>query len=156
MGKNDVRVIRVPRWVTIALLVLVSLAMCGGIYYLSGRAYSKRAVTDAVERIVESPRPLTNVRVLAALFPLVADAVTFVPWGFLFFAAVDTPSRSRGATYSLTFLCALAFAAALALWQMALLPTRVTTFADALPNSLGALGGGLFAHLRKRVRLRFQ
>ncbi|MEO8034280.1 MAG: hypothetical protein ABI837_07585 [Acidobacteriota bacterium] len=156
MGKTEVRVIHVPRAVTVSLLVLVSLAMCGGIYYLSGRAYAKRAVTDAVERIVESPRPLTNVRVIAALLPLFADAATFLPWGFLFFASVDTPSRSRSRSYALTFLCALGFAAALALWQATLLPTRVTTFADALPNALGALCGAAFAHLRKRVRLKFQ
>jgi VanZ family protein len=156
MGKSDLRVVHVTKAATIALLVVVSLVMCGCIYYLSGRAYARRDVTDVMERIVDSSHPLTSVRVIAALMPVLADIVTFIPWGFLFFAAVDTPLRGRSLTYSWTFLAALAFASGLALWQVFLLPTRVTTFNDALPNALGAVAGALSAHLRKQVHLRFQ
>lgn len=156
MGKTEVRVVRVPLAVTVTLLVLVSAAMGGMLYYLSGRAYARRGVTEVVEQMVESPRALTNARVIAAAMPLFADLVMFAPWGFLLFISLDRPARSRGTSYAWTFLFALAFAAALALWQATLLPTRVTTFADALPNALGAVGGAVLGHLRRKLRIRFQ
>jgi len=36
------------------------------------------------------------------------------------------------------------------------LPTRVTTISDSIANAAGAFAGAVAAHLRKRVRVRFE
>jgi glycopeptide antibiotics resistance protein len=155
MGKREVRTILVRKRVTVALLVLVSVAMLALIWSLSGRAYSsdKRGPAQQVATILHADEQPTA-RTLAALMPLLADVVAFIPWGFLAFLAVDAPKRSRLRSYLLTVIAALLFAGAIDLWQY-LLPTRVTSFGDAIFNAAGALAGAVLAHLRRAVRIRF-
>lgn len=149
------RVIRVSKRVSAVLLVLVSAAIVGLLYWLSGRAYSRLGTAELVARLAGSPGALTNDRLIASLMPVVANVLLFVPWGFLLFVVLDRPSRPRRRSYGLTFACGLLFALGLAAWQQLLLPTRVTTFADSFPNGFGALAGAAFGHLRKQVHLRF-
>lgn len=154
MGKRRIRVILVPRGVTAVLLLLTSAAMVASIYALAGRAYaSEPATRELIERIAASSRPSTN-HLLALVMPLFANALVFVPWGFLTFVLLDRPSRRRAATYALTAGCGALFAIALNVWQTAL-PTRVTTVWDVVANTAGAAGGAVLGHLRKQVHVTF-
>ncbi|HWS71514.1 MAG TPA: VanZ family protein [Thermoanaerobaculia bacterium] len=155
MGRSELRVIRVRKRVSVLLLVLVSAAIAALLWWLSGRAYSRVGTAELVARLADAPSAVTNDRVIASLMPVVANVLLFVPWGFLLFVVLDGPSRPRRRSYALTFACGLLFALGLAAWQL-LLPTRVTTFADAFPNGLGALAGAACGHLRKQVHLRFE
>src|SRR6185369_8790594 len=94
------------------------------------------------------------VHLIAAVMPLLADVIAFLPWGFLAFIALDTKGRRRFRSYLLTCAAAVAFALALVLWQY-LLPTRVTTFGDTIFNLAGALLGASIGHLRRTVRIQF-
>lgn len=154
MGRSELRVIRVSKRVSAALLVLVSAAIVALLWWLSGRAYSRLGTVELVARLADAPSSFTNARVIASLMPVVANVLLFVPWGFLLFVVLDAPARTRRRSYALTFAFGLLFALALAAWQL-LLPTRVTTFADAFPNGLGALAGAACGHLRKQVQFRF-
>ena len=156
MGKRQVHVIVVPKPATVALLVLVSAAVAGLVWFLSGKAYAAEgSAHDLLGRLFgASGRSLSRGAFLAFLMPVIANVLLFVPWGFLAFVALDRPSRPRGRSYLLAFLGALLFAAALYVWQQ-FLPTRVTTPADLLANGAGALGGAALGHMRKGVKVRF-
>jgi VanZ family protein len=156
MGKRQVRVVHVRKPVTVALLVLTTLAMIALLYVLSGRAYAAEAhpVRDLLARTLSSERPLSRGVVLAVLMPVVANILLFVPWGFFAFIALDKPSRRRMLSYAITFVFALVFALLLWFWQQSL-PTRVTALTDTLSNAAGALGGAALGHARKSVRVRF-
>ena len=158
MGKRETRTIVVRKHTTIFLLVLVSLGMAGLLYWLSGRAYAtgSQAIVEFGQRLLlrEGPRP-SRQALLASLMPVIANMLLFIPWGFLTFLALDTPTRSRFKTYLMTFIAGLLFAAAMEIWQY-FLPTRVTSWLDALSNALGALLGAIGGHLRKQVRVQFE
>ena len=158
MGRRDVTVIAVPKWASATMLVLVSAAMVGLIYALSGRAYANDAhsVRDLLWRLLHTERTdVSRSTVLAALMPVIANILLFIPWGFLAFLAIDMPARPRRVTYALTVAGGVIFAALIELWQYTL-PTRVTTPADSLANALGAFTGAVIGHLRKKVRVRFE
>ncbi|HEX7153356.1 MAG TPA: VanZ family protein [Thermoanaerobaculia bacterium] len=155
MGKPHVRVIRVSKRVTVALLVLVSGAMAALIWYLSGKAYvGGNTVPEVLSKAVTERRGLSRDAFFAVLMPILGNVMLFLPWGFLFFLAIDRPERSRPRSYVMTFVAGLVFAGFLYGWQY-LLPTRVTTLADAASNGVGALGGAWLGHMRKQVRVRF-
>jgi glycopeptide antibiotics resistance protein len=148
MGRKEVRVVRVRRWVTIVLLTLVSLLLVALVHFLSGKAYLReRAMLSLF-------RARTPEGALASLAPAIANLLPLVPWGFLGFLAFDRDDRSRLHTYVLTALGALAFCAAVDAWQFSL-PTRVTGWLDLPWNVLGALCGATLGHARKRVRIHF-
>ena len=132
MGKREVRIVLVPKWVTATLLVLVSASMIALVAALSGRAYASKL----------------------SIRELFANALLFMPWGFLAFMVLDRRTRPRSRTYLLTLIGGILFAAAVALWQ-SFLPTRVMTYGDSLANVAGAILGASIAHLRKRVRMQF-
>lgn len=158
MGKRDARVVVVPRWVTVLLLILVTAGMAGTIYFLSGRAMlrdrmSVAEVVSLVRRYDEGS--VGNVAMLASIAPAIADAGFFLPWGALAFLAFDRRDEERRArTYALVVGLGVAFALVLAAWQN-VLPTRVTGWDDVAWNLLGCLAGAAAGHLRKRVRIRF-
>jgi len=131
MGKREVRMVIVPKWITAALLILISAAMIALVAALSGRAYATATLS---------------------LRELFANALLFVPWGFLAFMLFDRKKRSR--SYVVTLIVGIVFAAGLALWQ-SLLPARVMTIADSFANIGGTFTGAALAHLRKGVRVRF-
>lgn len=152
MGKREVHIVVVPKWVTALLLVFTSAAMVALIAALSGRAYASDVASprEIVRRLFErSPHAA-----LVAIMPLAAAALLFVPWGFFAFLVLDRDTRPRSRTYALTIGCGILFAAAVTLWQ-SMLPTRVITVGDAVANTAGTFIGALAAHLRKRVRVQF-
>lgn len=156
MGKQEVRVIAVPKWITVALLVLVSAAIVALIWLLSGKTYAKQThpILETFARIMQY-RPISGDALLATLMPVIANILVFVPWGFLMFLALDRPSRPRPQSYVITCAAGIIFAMAVDAWQYSL-PTRVTTMTDSIANAIGALGGAFLGHLRKKVRLRFE
>ncbi len=150
MGKRETRVIRVPRWVTVMLLLLVSAAMIAGIFALSGHAYRKeQSLADIVSAAGGT------VPILAAMAPAIADILFFLPWGFLAFLSLERPDRPRRTVYGATMIVGVAFALGIVAWQEAL-PTRVTGWFDAMWNTAGCAAGAVLGHARKRVRVRFE
>src|ERR1043165_7128580 len=101
MGKAETRVILVPRWASVAMLVAVSAAMALLILELSGRAYwRERTSVIEVLSLVRRYDALTPTAFIAAIAPVITNIPFFVPWGVLAFFAFDR--RSRAATYALT------------------------------------------------------
>ncbi|MDP9361095.1 MAG: VanZ family protein [Acidobacteriota bacterium] len=157
MAKATLRVVTVPRGVTIALLVGLSVAMAALIAGLSGRAYLRARLTipevvSLIHRYDEGA--VSNDALLATAAPGIADIFFFMPWGALAFLAFDGGEQHRLRTYLLTLAVGVTFALTLVAWQSAL-PTRVTGWDDAGWNTLGCLTGAVAGHLRKRVRIRF-
>lgn len=156
MGKRSVRVIVVRKWVTISLLIIVSAAMVAMVAYLSGKTYTngREPLRDLLLRLMQRGAGVSRNTVLASLMPSIANMLFFMPWGFLMFLALDTPSRRRSRTYLATVVIGALFAAAMEIWQM-FLPTRVFGAPDIIGDSIGAFAGSIAAHLRKRVRIQF-
>jgi hypothetical protein len=157
VGKRIIQTILVPRWVTIALLIVLSVGMAGLIAMLSGRAYLRQRLTipelvALVHRYDQGA--LSNDAILATAAPGIADILFFVPWGALAFLAFDGGEGHRFRTYLLTLAVGLTFALGLVAWQSAL-PTRVTGWEDAGWNMFGCMAGAVTGHLRKQLRLRF-
>lgn len=136
MGKREVRVVVVRKPVTIALLIIVSIAMVSLVYGLSGHAF------------VRAERSLIDIVALDA-----ANTILFIPWGFLIFIALS-PKQPRATTYVLAIVTGALFSLAVAAWQ-ATQPAPVTTYRDAIWNVTGTFLGAIAAHLRKTVRVRF-
>lgn len=137
MGKREVRVVVVRKPVTIALLLIVSIAMLALVYGLSGHAF------------VRTERTLIDIIALVA-----ANTILFIPWGFLAFIAFS-PKKPRAATYALTIAAGALFSLGVAAWQ-ATQAVPVTTYSDSIWNVIGTLLGAIAAHVRKSVRVRFQ
>ena len=156
MGKREVRLIVVPKWVTIVLLIVVSAAMAALILYLSGKAYTngREPLRDVLLRLMQRGEDIPRSAILASVMPSIANMLFFLPWGFLMFLAVDSPSRSRGKSYLVTIVSGALFAIAMEVWQ-GFLPTRVIGLPDTVANAFGALAGAMAGHLRKRVRAQF-
>lgn len=156
MGKREVRVIVIRKRTTVVLLVIVSAAMAAFLFYLSGKAYASGSepLREMLLRTLQRRGPVTRDAVLAGLMPVIANALFFMPWGFLMFLALDSPARRRFRTYLITLVAGVLFALSMAIWQ-SFLPTRVTGILDTLANGAGALMGAIAGHLRKRVHLQF-
>jgi hypothetical protein len=157
VGKRTIRTILVPRWLTAALLIILSMAMAGLIATLSGRAYQRQRLTmaEVVTLVHRYDRgALSNDALLATAAPGIADILFFIPWGALAFLSFDGGEGHRLRTYLLTLAVGLTFALGLVAWQSAL-PTRVTGWEDAGWNTFGCLAGAIAGHLRKRLRIRF-
>jgi hypothetical protein len=156
MGKADIRVIHIPRWLTILAWVIVTAAMLALVDQLSGRAYARETrIMDIIEtmRRYRGGSASAN-NVLAAVSPATVDMLFFLPWGALAFLSLDRGNR-RNITYLVTILLGVAFALGLMVWQRAL-PTRITNGTDAAWNVAGCALGAMAAHARKRVRFRFE
>lgn len=158
MGKPAIRTVNVPRGVTIAFLIVLSIAMTVLIAFLSGRAYLRQQLT--VPEIVSlihryDQGALSSDALLATAAPGIADILFFMPWGALAFLAFDGGEARRLRTYLLTLAVGVTFALGLVAWQSRL-PTRVTGWEDAGWNMLGCLAGAVCGHLRKRVRVHFE
>ena len=155
MGKREVRVVVIRKWMTVALLLLVSAGMASLIYFLSGKAYAREThpALEMLLRVIRRDDPSRDV-FLAAMMPVIANALLFIPFGFLTFIALDSPDRKRSRTYWLTIGLGVTFAAAMQIWQYAL-PTRVISPVDMIANAMGTFTGAIGGHLRKRVHIRF-
>ncbi len=153
MGKKEIRVVHIPRWLTVFLWLAVSAAMAGSIYLMSGRAYVRETSLSTI--VASMRRSTSTTSILAAIAPAATDVFFFVPWGALAFLSLDSDGHSRKVTYMAAILLGVAFALALMAWQN-VLPTRITRGIDALWNAVGCTGGAMLAHGRKRVRIRFE
>src|SRR5215210_2113864 len=132
MGKRQVHVIVVRKPITAALLILTTAAMASLLYFLSGKAYAAdtHPMREMLARFLGSGRATpSRGALLASLMPVIANMLLFMPWGFLTFIVLDTPSRPRARTYAITCLSAVIFAALMYVWQQ-YLPTRVTALSD--------------------------
>ncbi len=147
MGKRETHVVHVPRWVTVLLLLAVSVAMVQAIHLLSGHAYLRESPFRFVSATASS--------LLAILAPVIADALFFVPWGALAFLSLDRAAQPRQTTYFAVIALGVAFALGLVAWQT-VLPTRVTGSLDAMWNAMGCTAGAALGHARKRIRVRFE
>jgi VanZ like family. len=138
---------------------MVTAAMAGTIFLLSGRATlrERMSVAEVVSLVRRYDQgSMGNVAFLASVAPAIADALFFLPWGALAFLSFDARNQTRrGRTYLLVLGLGVAFALVLAAWQD-MLPTRVTGWDDVAWNTMGCLAGAAAAHLRKRVRIRFE
>lgn len=159
MGKSQVHVIRVRKSATVTLLFVTSLAMIALLYLLSGKAYAAEThpFVELVARLLGSSSrgPVSRNELLAFLMPVIANALLFMPFGFLTFLALDRPERPRKISYGATVLAAICFAVAMFVWQQ-FLPTRVTALLDIVSNAAGAFAGAALGHTRKAVRVRFE
>jgi hypothetical protein len=156
MGKKELRVVRVPRWITVVLWVVVSAAMATAIYFLSGHAYHREAsLADILSMLRRYDQgSATTTAVQAMLTPAIGDILFFLPWGALAFLSLDGPNRSRKSIYGVTVALGVAFALGLIAWQT-ILPTRVMGGIDSLWGAVGCGAGAALGHARKRVRVRF-
>jgi len=156
MGKREVRIIVVRKYMTVALIVLVSGVMAALLFYLSGKAYTKEAepVTQLLLTTMHRQSPITRDALLSGLMPVIANMLFFVPWGFLVFVLLDSPKRPRSRTYLLTVMAGAIFAVVMEIWQ-SFLPTRVTGIFDILSNILGVATGAVAGHVRKLVHVQF-
>jgi VanZ family protein len=158
VGNPTTHTIRVPRWVTIALLLILSAAMAMVVVSLAGHAYERERLTAAqtLSMIRRYDRgSMSNSAVLATIAPAIADILFFLPWGALAFLSFDGGEQHRLRTYLVTVAVGVTFALGLVAWQSAL-PTRVTGWNDAAWQIAGCIAGAVLGHLRKRVRLRFE
>jgi glycopeptide antibiotics resistance protein len=159
MAKGEVRFIRVRKWVTFLLLLLVSAAIAAFFYSLSGRTFTRgdaapfREVALVAGRLSHGRYSLSEL--LAIFAPALFNILLFLPWGVLMFLWVDRPGRRAWVSYLLTGAAGMAFALGLQVWQL-YLPTRVTDLNDSLWNGFGALTGGLAGQLRRRLHVRFE
>ena len=159
MGKPEVHVVVVRKWMTLLLILLVSAAIVALISALSGRAYARPGplpfdeVGSIAERIGSGDSSVSDIVVLT--MPIALNVLLFVPWGFLMFVWIDRPGRSAGLSYALTFGVGTAFALTLAMWQ-GMLPSGVVNFSDSAWNGVGVLAGAVLGQIRKRLRVAFQ
>ncbi len=158
VGKAEIKVILVPRAVTVALLLLLSTSIAAMIYSLSGHAmlHERVSLEEVLSLLHRYDQGLiSNDALLASIAPALVDILLFVPWGTLAFLSFDRGDSHRAATYALTIVVGVAFALALVAWQNRL-PTRVTGLDDAVWNGAGCVAGAVLGDLRKRVRIRFE
>lgn len=157
MGKNEIRVIHVPRWITVFGWLAVSAAMASGTYLLSGRAYARETRVADIVAMLHQFRvgSATSSAVLASIAPAIADLLFFLPWGALAFLSLDRAGRPVKATYGTVLILGVAFALGLMAWQQ-MLPTRITSGVDTLWNVAGCACGAALGLARKRVRVRFE
>ena len=153
------RLITIRRPTTIALLLIVTLAIILLTLWTSGKSYSKvdpipfEDLRHLAKRMA-SPHHVSTHIVAVIVVPIVANVLLFIPWGFLLFIALYTVERPTVQTYVLTFLLGLTFACAIEAWQY-FLPSRVADISDIIWNSGGTLAGAILAHLRLRLRFEF-
>jgi len=156
MGKKEIRIVHVPRWVTVVLLLAVSAGMALAIDLLSGHAYRLQpSLAEIITMMRRQPAAPTKGVVLATIAPAMANFLFFVPWGALAFLSFDRADVRRSALYGVTLAVGVAFALGLVAWQE-FLPTRVTAWQDVVWNAAGCVGGAALGHLRRRVRFRFE
>ncbi len=148
----------VKRPITILLLLLVTAGIAAATLWMAGKSYSKidpipfEDLRHLAHRIAHRP---VSTRVLALIIvPIIANALLFVPWGFLTFLSLYTTERPTVQTYVLTVFLGLTFSCLIEAWQY-FLPDRVADINDIIWNTVGTLAGAILAHLRLRLRFEF-
>ncbi len=149
----------IPRYATIILLLLVTLAIVAVTVWTTGASYAKLDplpfddLRHLAHRIAH--RPVSTHILSVIVVPIIANVILFLPWGFLMFIALYTVDRPTVQTYVLTILLGFSFSAAIEAWQY-FLPSRVADVNDVIWNTAGTIGGAILGHLRLRVRFEFE
>jgi VanZ family protein len=151
--------LRIPRFVTILLLLLVTAGIVSLTIWSSGRIYTKvdahpfddlRHLAHRVEH-----RPVSTQILAVIIVPIIGNILLFVPWGFLMFITLYSTDRPTLQTYLLTILLGFTFTLTIEAWQY-FLPSRVTDINDVIWNTAGTVLGAVLGHMRLRVRFEFQ
>jgi glycopeptide antibiotics resistance protein len=151
--------ITIRRYVTVILLLVVTIAIGAATLLMAGKSYSKidpvpfEDIRHLAKRVVEH-RPISTQILAIILVPIVANILLFVPWGFLMFLALHTEDRPTVQIYVLTVLLGLSFTLGIEAFQY-FLPSRVADINDVIYNTGGTFVGALLGHLRERVRFEF-
>lgn len=150
---------RIPRAITILLLLLVTAGIVSVTIWSSGKSYTKvdprpfddlRHLAHRVEH-----RPVSTQILAVIIVPIIGNVLLFVPWGFLMFIAIYSVERPTLQTYVLTILLGFTFTLAIEAWQY-FLPSRVSDVNDVIWNTSGTVLGAVLGHMRLRVRFEFQ
>ena len=151
--------LRIPRAITILLLLLVTTGIVSLTIWSSGKSYTKvdpRPFDDLrhlAHRVEHKP---VSTQILAVIIvPIIGNILLFVPWGFLMFIAFYSVERPTLQTYVLTILLGFTFTLAIEAWQY-FLPSRVSDVNDVIWNTVGTVVGAVLGHMRLRVRFEFQ
>ena len=151
--------LRIPRAVTILLLLLVTTGIVSLTVWSSGFSYTKvdprpfddlRHLAHRVEH-----RPISTQILAVIIVPIIGNILLFVPWGFLMFISLYGVDRPTLQTYVLTILLGFTFTLVVEGWQY-FLPSRVTDVNDVIWNTVGTVLGAVLGHMRLRVRFEFQ
>lgn len=151
--------LRIPRAITILLLLLVTAGILSLTIWSTGKSYTKvdprpfddlRHLAHRVEH-----RPISTQILAVIIVPIIGNVLLFVPWGFLMFIATYSVERPTLQTYVLTILLGFTFTLAIEAWQY-FLPSRVTDVNDVIWNTAGTVLGAVLGHMRLRVRFEFQ
>jgi VanZ like protein len=151
--------LRVPRYVTIIVLLLVTVAIAAITIYVSGKSYAKvdpRPFDDLrhlAHRV--SHRPISTNILAVIIVPIIGNILLFVPWGFLMFISLYGLDRATVQTYILTILLGFTFSVGIEAWQY-FLPSRVADINDVIWNTSGTVLGAILGHMRLRVRFEFE
>ena len=150
--------LRVPRAITILLLLLVTAGIISATIWSSGKSYTKvdprpfddlRHLAHRVEH-----KPISTQILAVIIVPIIGNVLLFVPWGFLMFIAIYSVDRPTLQAYVLTILLGFTFTLAIEAWQY-FLPSRVADVNDVIWNTVGTFAGAMLGHLRLRVRFEF-
>src|SRR5260221_5838344 len=103
MGTRELHVVRVPRWVPVALFLLVSLGIVALIWFLSGKAVYRDASSPVhlLHALLRYDRTgAGRASVLASAAPALAAVLLFVPCWALAFHYLHGIPRTPWASYS--------------------------------------------------------
>lgn len=149
----------IPRWVTIALLLIATVVIIGVTIGSSGKSYSKvdpipfddlRHLSHRIAR-----RPISTHILAVIVVPVIANVLLFVPWGFLMFISLYSVERPTVQAYLLTILMGFSLTVIIEAWQY-FLPSRVADVNDIIWNTAGTVAGAILGHMRLRVRVEFE
>ena len=149
----------IPRYATVILLLLVTIAIAAVTVWSTGASYAKLDplpfddLRHLAHRIAR--RPVSTHILSVIVIPIVANVLLFLPWGFLMFIALYTIDRPTVQTYLLTILLGFTLSAVIEAWQY-FLPSRVADVNDVIWNTAGTICGAILGHLRLRVRFEFE
>jgi VanZ like family len=152
------REITVPKYLTVAALAAVTVAIVAITVWMAGRSYENfdPIPFDDLRYLARrlAGRPISTHLLAVIVMPMIANVLLFVPWGFLMFIALYNEERPTLQTYVLTTLLGLSFSLGIEGWQY-FLPSRVADINDVIWNTSGTLAGALLGHARLRVRFEF-
>ncbi|MFZ2493321.1 MAG: VanZ family protein [Thermoanaerobaculia bacterium] len=153
------REIVIRRPYTIALLVIVTVAIAAMTILTSGRSYSSLHpipfddIRYLAQRLGE--RPISTQILAVIVVPIIGNILLFVPWGMLTFIALYDTERPTVQTYLLTTLLGFSLTLGIEAYQY-FLPSRVADVNDVIWNTAGTISGALLGHARLRVRFEFR
>ena len=152
------RSIVVHRYVTIVLLLVVTIVITSITIFSSGRSYTKVEPLpfDELRHLaqVTAHKPVSTQIVAVIIVPIIGNILLFVPWGFLMFISLYSIDRPTVQTYILTILIGFTLTIAIEAWQY-FLPSRVADINDVIWNTAGTVLGAILGHMRLRVRFEF-